>query len=479
LPDQSRDKNGYDYVAENNIAAVEYTANPALAVGLPLPLGRLYSREAVVEPTLMVIGLNYRTALVAVRERFWMSEAQQFQALLHLGRAEGIDEVIVLATCNRTEFILWASDPGLAANSVLRFLTSQYGLKLCEWKNFYRLLDEAALLHIFRVASSLDSMVLGEPHVIAQVKNAWAQAQKVDSSGRFLDSVIQKALTVSKRVRNETTLGNYPVSVPYAAVELANQILGSLEGKRVLLLGAGKMSELSARNLIKRGARSVSVINRTYEHALELAQSLGGIAVPIEDRWQHLVLADIVISSTSCPQYILSREEAERVARERGERPLVLVDIAMPRDIDPSVREVKGIFLYDLDDLEKVVEHNSGEREAAALEAQKIVEDEAMGFRHRLLSERVVPTIVALRSRLDQICRQELRSFQSESGPFSKDQNELLEDVVVRITRKIASSLARELKELPEKVEQDQMTVAVQRLFHLDTPEKAAAGASH
>jgi len=427
----------------------------------------------------MVIGLNYRSALVAVRERFWMSESQQCEALVQLGRAEGIEEVVVLATRNRTEFLLWASDPGLAANSVLRFLTSQYGLKLCEWRNFYRLLDEAALLHIFRVASSLDSMVLGEPQIISQLKNAWQQAQKVDSRGRFLDAVIQKALTVSKRVRNETTIGNYSVSVPYAAVELADQILGTLAGKRVLLLGAGKMGELSARSLIKRGASSVSVINRTYDHAVELAQTLGGIAVPIEDRWQHLVSADIVISSTSCPHHVLSRDEAERIARERNERPLVLVDIAMPRDIDPGVREVKGIFLYDLDDLEKVVERNAGEREAAALEAQKIVEDEAVGFRHRLLSERVVPTIVALRNRLDQICRQELQSFQYECGPFSKDQNELLEDVVVRITRKLASSLARELKELPEKVEQDQMTVAVQRLFHLETPETVAAGTSH
>jgi glutamyl-tRNA reductase len=427
----------------------------------------------------MVIGLNYRTALVAVRERFWMSETQQHEALAQLARAEGIDEVVVLATCNRTEFLLWTSDPGLAANSVLRFLTSQYGLKHCEWKNFYRLLDEAALLHIFRVASSLDSMILGEPQIIAQVKNAWAQAQKVESSGRFLDAVVQKALTVSKRVRTETTIGNYPVSVPYAAVELADQILGSLKGKRVLLLGAGKMSELSARNVVKRGASSVSVITRTFEHAQELAQTLHGTAVPFEHRWQELVNADIVISSTSCPSYILSRAGAERIAHERRERPLVLVDIAMPRDIDPSVREVKGIFLYDLDDLENAVERNTAGREAAALEAQTIVEDEAIGFRHRLLSERVVPTIVALRNRLDQICRQELQFFQYECGPFSRDQNELLEDVVVRITRKLASSLARELKELPEKVEQDQMTNAVQRLFHLETPEKTAAGTSH
>jgi glutamyl-tRNA reductase len=427
----------------------------------------------------MVIGLNHRTAPVAVRERFWISESRRYEALGQVGHAEGVEEGIILATCNRTEFLLWASDPGLAANSVLRFLTAEYGLKLCEWKHFYRLLDEAALLHIFRVASSLDSMVLGEPQIVSQLKGAWQQAQKVGSTGRFLDAVLQKALTVSKRVRNETAIGNSAVSVPYAAVELARQTLGTLENKRVLVLGAGKMSELSARYLVNHGASSVCVINRTFEHALELAAALGGTAVPFEERRQYLVDADIVISSTSCPHVILSREEAELIARERPDRPLVLVDIALPRDIDPDVREVKGIFLYDLDDLEKVVQHNAGEREAAALEAQKIVEDEAQGFRRKLLSERVVPTIVALRSHLDGICRQELESFKQECGPFSKDQNELLEDVVARITRRIAGSLARELKELPEKVEQEQLTVAVQRLFHLETPEKATAGTTH
>jgi len=198
----------------------------------------------------MVIGLNHRTAPVAVRERFWISESRRLEALQELVQAEGVEEVIVLATCNGTEFLLWASDPGLAANSVLRLLSSQYGLKLCEWKHFYRLLDEKALLHIFQVASSLDSMVLGEPEIVSQVKGAWQQAQKVGSAGRFLDAVLQKALTVSKRVRNETAIGNSAVSIPRAAVELARQVLGTLENKRVLVLGAGKMSELSARYLV-------------------------------------------------------------------------------------------------------------------------------------------------------------------------------------------------------------------------------------
>ena len=429
------------------------------------------------EPTLMVIGLNHRTAPIEVRERFWISEPRRYEALVQLARAEGIEEVIVLATCNRTEFLLWASDASLAANSVLRLLTAEYGLKLCEWKHFYRLLDDAALLHVFRVACSLDSMVIGEPQIIAQVKAAWQQAQKVGSTARFLDAVMQKALTVSKRVRNETAIGNSAVSVPSAAVELARQTFGSLEGKKVLLLGAGKMSEISARYMINSGAASVLIINRTYEHAVELAEKLGGTPVAFDDRWQHMLEADIIVSSTSCPHTILSREEAEIISRERKQRPLVLVDIALPRDIDPAVRNVAGVFLYDIDDLERVVQHNAGERESAAAEAEKIVAAEARGFRRKLLAERVVPTIIALRTRLDEICRQELDSFKQECGPFPKDEEQMFRAVTSRITQRIAGVLARELKEVPEKDEQEQMTTAVRRLFHLETPETALAGA--
>ncbi|HKH99870.1 MAG TPA: glutamyl-tRNA reductase [Terriglobales bacterium] len=429
------------------------------------------------EPSLMVVGLNYRTAPVAVRERFWISENRRYEALVQLSRAEGIEEVIVMATCNRTEFWLWAPDVTLAANSVMRLLGAEYGLKLCEWKHFYRLLDEAALLHIFRVASSLDSMVVGEPQVVSQVKEAGKQAQKVGATGRFLDAVLQKALTVSERVRSETAIGNAAVSIPYAAVELARQIFGTLENKKVLLLGAGEMSELSARELLNHGGGSVrvSVINRTLEHAVELAAKLGGLAIPFEERWQHMAEADIIISSTSCPHTILSREEAEFMVRGRKEndRPLVIADLAMPRNVDPAVRNVKGVFLYDLDDLENVTDHNASEREAAAADAQKILQAEAQGFRGKLMAERVVPTIVALRLRLNEICRQELDSFREENGPFSKDQDEMLNAVMSRMTQRIAGSLARELKELPEKVEQEQMTTALRRLFHLQTAEPA------
>jgi len=230
--------------------------------------------------------------------------------------------------------------------------------------------------------------------------------------------------------------------------------------------------------LLNQGAGSVrvSVINRTLEHAAELAEKLGGVAIPFEERWQHMAEADIIISSTSCPHTILLREEAETMVRARKNQPLVIVDIAMPRDIDSAVREVKGVFLYDLDDLESLADHNVGERVAAAAEAQKILHAEAQGFRRKLMAETVVPTIVALRSRLDEICRQELDSFRQESGPFSKDQDEMLNAVMSRMTQRIAGSLARELKELPEKVQQEQMTTALQRLFHLQTAESATAG---
>lgn len=425
----------------------------------------------------MVIGLNHRTAPVAMRERFWISESRRYDALRQLVQADGIEEAVVLATCNRTEFLLWASEPTQAASSVLRFLGTEHGLKLTEWEHFYRLLDEAALTHMFRVTSSLDSMVLGEPQIISQVKAAWEQARTVASTGRFLDAVLEKSLSVSKRVRTETAISELSVSIPTAAVEMARRIFGSLEGREVLLLGAGKISELAAGYLRSSGVSSICIINRTLEHAQALAQKLGGVPGVMEDRWQHFQQADIVISSTGCPHVVLSRQEAEKIASERKKSPLVILDIAMPRDIDPSVRGVKGILLRDLDDIERAVQHNSAERQAAAAQAEQIVADEARGFHRKLQAECVLPTIVALRQRLDEICRQELDSFTRERGPFLPEQDHALHSLAAQITQKIATSLARELKELPEKLEQEQMTAAVQRLFHLQAlPSGIATG---
>jgi glutamyl-tRNA reductase len=426
------------------------------------------------ESHLVVIGLNHRSAPIEIRERFWLSESRRFDVLARLSAAQGIAEAVVLATCNRTEFIVWAP-PAAAEWAVREFLTAECGLTDENWKLFYRLQGEEALEHVFRVTAGLDSMVLGEPEITGQLKSAWAAAQRAGTTGRFLDAVFQKALSVSKRVRTETAIGAAAVSVPYAAVELARQIFGKLDGRKILILGAGKMGELSARYLLNNGASAVWVTNRTYGHAVQLAQVLGGLAVRFEDRWEHLADADIVISSTGCPHVILNREDAERMHQQRHGRPVFLIDIAVPRDIDPAVREIGGVFLYDIDDLEHVVARNLNERQAAAAEAEKMIAREAPAFCTKLAAERVVPTIVAVRARLEEIRRQELERYRGDYGPFSPAEEQALDQLSEQLVRRIAGQLAGELKQVPGQPEQDALSAAIRRLFHVQPARPVVA----
>lgn len=424
----------------------------------------------------MVIGLNHRTAPLAMRERFWIGENRRYEVLRQLTSAEGIDEVAVLCTRCRTEFLVWANEPTLAANSIRQFLSSDCGLKLSEWQHFYRLLDEAALAHLFRVASGLDSLFLGEPQITAQVESAWKQARNVGGSGPFLNAALAKALEVSQKIRSETPIGKLALSIPTAALELARQVFGTLENRRVLLLGTDEMCELSVRHMMSHGVGSVVVIDQSPARARELAEKLGGASASIADRWKCMVNADIVISATGCPHIVLSREEAERIANERNRVALVVLDIGVPRDVDPDVRRVDGIMLYDLEGLERSIQQKTEERIAASAEAEKIVAVEAQTFCSQLQAQSSVPTIVALRQRLEEIGRQELDSFIEERGPFTREQDQSLQAITAQIIQKIASSLARELKDLPEQEEQEQMTKAVTRLFHLETPQQAFAG---
>jgi glutamyl-tRNA reductase len=424
----------------------------------------------------MVIGLNHRTAPLAMRERFWISEKRRYEVLQQLKNEEGIEEIAVLCTRCRTEFLMWASEPTLAANSVLHFLSSDCGLRLTEWQHFYRLLDDAALTHIFRVASGVDTLFLGEPQIVSQLESAWQQARAVGAAGAFLNTTLNKALDVSRRVRSETAIGKLSVSIPTAALTLARQIFGTLENRRVLLLGTDEMCEQSVRHMIGHGAGSVVVIDQSPARAQELAEKLGGTSAPLADRWQCMVQADIVITATGCPHFLVTREEAERIAAERNRVALVILDIGMPRDVDPNVRRVDGIMLYDLEGLERAVQQKSEERLTASADAEKIVAAEAEAFRSQLKAQNVVPTIVALRQRLEEICRQELESFTEERGPFTREQDQSLHAITAQVIQKIASSLARELKEVPEKEEQERMTAAVTRLFRLASPEQALAG---
>ena len=428
------------------------------------------------EPTLMVIGLNHRTAPLAMRERFWIGENQRYQALRRLKSAEGIDEVVVLSTCCRTEFLVWAGEPTLAANSLLQFLSAEHGLRLREWEHFYRLLDEAALTHIFRVASGLDSLALGEPQIATQISAALQQAQTLGACGRFLNAVVEKAVSVARQVRQEAAIDKLAVSLPAAAYELALHIFGSLENRRILLLGSGQAGELCARYMVEKGAGSVTVIDQSQPRAQELAQKMGATAAPLTDRWKYMLRADIVISSTGCPHVVLTAEEAERIAQERNRVALLILDIAMPRDVDPEVRRVDGILLYDFDGLERMMKCHAVEHPEAVLKAERMVAAEAQAFRGALQAESVVPTIVALRHRLDEICRQELESFTKERGPFTREQDRTFHALVTQVIQKIASSLALELKEPPEKEEQERMAAVVARLFHLEAPKPAPAG---
>ena len=430
----------------------------------------------MLEPTLMVIGLNHHTAPLAMRERFWISENRRYEVLRDLKSAEGVEEVAVLCTRCRTEFLVWASEPTQAANSVLQFLSSDRGLKLTEWQHFYRLLGEAALAHIFRVTSGIDSLFLGETQVVEQVKNALQQAQTVSAAGPLLTAALSKALEVSEKVRSQTEVGKVEISVPTAALELARQIFGTLENRTVLLLGTDEMCEQSVRPMMAHGVGSVVVIDQSPARAKELAEKLGGISAGIGDRWSCLLGADIAITATGCPHFLLTQEEAERIAEERNRVALVIIDIGTPRDVDPEVRRVDGIMLYDMEALERVARQKNEGRPAVAADADKIVTAEVKAFNSKLQAQSAVPTIVALRHRLDEICRQELESFIEERGPFTREQDQSLHAITAQVIQRIASSLARELKEVPEKEEQERMTAVVNRLFHLASPKQALAG---
>ncbi len=424
----------------------------------------------------MVIGLNHCTAPLEMRERFWIGENRRYEALRQLHSAEGVDEVVVLSTCSRTEFWFWAAEPTLAANSLLQFLGSEHGLKLTEWEHFYRRLNEDALAHVFRVTSGLDSLVLGNPHITAQVRTCLEQAQTVGTARRFLSQIIERGLRVRERVHQETELSALADSIPYQALELGRQIFGSLHGRKVLLLGTSMTSDFSPRAVAENELGSVIVIDQSPARAKDLAAKLGGTSATLADRWKCMLRADIVISATGCPHVVLTRDEAERIAIERNRVPLMIVDIGMPRDVDPNVRKVDGILLYDLDGLERAEKRNAAARRAAVNQAETIIAAETQAFRTQLQAERAVPTSVALRSRLEELCRQDLESFIAERGPFTPEQSQSLHAITSQVIRKIASSLTRELKEFPEKAEQERMTAAVTRLFHLDTPQATTAG---
>jgi len=358
--------------------------------------------------SLFVAGLSHHTAPIEVREQLALDGDKLREILSDLG-AGALAEAMIVATCNRVEVYGVADVPGEARAAAFRRLAAYRGIAPHDIEPLlYTLTDEEAVLHAFRVAASLDSMVVGEPQILGQVKDAFALAQSAGTVGPVLHSLMSQAFAVAKKVRTETEVGRLAVSVSYAAVELARKIFGSLGDKSVLLVGAGEMSELAARHLIDQGALPIYVVNRTWIRAQELARTLAGIAVPFEQLRATMALVDIVITSTAAPEPLIRTADVRDVLHARRERPLFFIDIAVPRNVEPGVNLLDNAFCYDIDDLRSVVDANLRERQREAQRALGIVEREVGRFVARLRDLDVAPTIVSLREKLEDIRRVEL-----------------------------------------------------------------------
>jgi glutamyl-tRNA reductase len=417
---------------------------------------------------LALIGINHRTAPVEVRERMHIPESRLGQAVSDLIHREGIHEGLILSTCNRVEVMTSAEDSVDAEPVMRQFLADHHQCELGPYQRFfYRYHQQEVVRHLFRVAASLDSMILGEPQILGQLKRASALARDAGGLNGSLKEVVNQAVAAARRVRRETALGSAAVSVSYAAVELAKKIFGSLEGKTVFVIGAGKMSELAAKHLLRSGASAIYVTNRTYERAVQLAAAFRGTAIAFEQLFEHLPKADVVISSTGAPSYVVDKDHAARILSARRNRPVFFVDIAVPRDIDPLVNELDNAFVYDIDDLGQVVEANKKQRAREAVWAEEIVHEEVQRTMRRLASRDLVPTIVALEDRLNAIRAAEIERYNSRLGNLTLEQRQAVDALTRGIMNKILHGPITELKSGAGQPEQAALVRLVRKIFGL------------
>ncbi|MCA9563052.1 MAG: glutamyl-tRNA reductase, partial [Myxococcales bacterium] len=360
--------------------------------------------------------MNHKSAPLELREQFAVSDEQVGELLRDVQSASGVSGVMATMTCNRFEIYATAEDPNLALHRLEEWMASRRpGSELSA--HLYKYSDQSALRHLFRVASSLDSMVVGEPQILGQLKAAYAQAEAERTLDGRLHQAVNRALSVAKRVRSETGVAKNAVSIPQVSVELARKIFGRLSGSEVALLGAGEMGELAAKSLQDRGVRRLHVLNRSLERAQKLAAQFDGSAHTVADLPDVLTRVDVLISSTSAQDYVITPELIRNAWPKRRHRPLLLIDIAVPRDIDPTIGEMANVYLFDVDDLQEIAQSNARERESEAKSAEEIVREAAREFHQSLKGDRVRPTIVALRERMHQLKDEELsRGFKGLSG---------------------------------------------------------------
>ncbi|HWJ43119.1 MAG TPA: glutamyl-tRNA reductase, partial [Solirubrobacterales bacterium] len=390
---------------------------------------------------LLALGVSHKTAPLDLRERLSLTEGRAVSALAELTAAGGIHEAAAISTCNRTELYLIVSDPVEAESTALGVLTRQAEIRPTELlSHLYSLRGSEATRHLLQVTAGLDSMILGEAEIQGQVKRAYELAMVEGATGPVLNRLFRGALSAGGRAREETGISQTGVSIPSVAVELARRTLGDLSDRRVLVVGAGETAELVARALVARGVATVFVANRHYDRAIGLAQRFGGGAVRFDELPEQLGNADIVVSATNSPHHIVERDGLEAVMDQRPERPLLAIDLAVPRDIEPACREIAGVTVHDIDDVQQIVERNESGREAEARLAERILEAELDRFERWLGLQEVVPTIAALREHGDEVVRRVLAENEGRWENLSDGDRERLE----KMAKAIASRLLHE-----------------------------------
>jgi len=424
--------------------------------------------------TFQLIGVNHKTAPVEVRERLAIPESQLAEALRSFTQHPGVEEGLILSTCNRVELLARTQNGG---SDLRGFLGAYFNMERSLMDpHLYEYREKDAVRHLFRVTSSLDSMVVGEAQILGQVKEAYATARAVGAVNSQLDQLLTRAFAVAKRVRTETAVGSSAVSVASVAVELAKKIFGSLNGRSVYLVGAGKMTELAARHLLAHGAASIFVANRTYDRAIRLAQKFDGQAIEFGRLYDTCDRADIVITSTGAPHAIFRREHGELFLSRRKNRPMFFIDIAVPRDVDPAMNNLDGIFVYDIDDLQQAVASHVADRKKEAEKADDIINVEVDRFQARIQTLDVVPTIVSLQDHLETIRQAEIDRVRGRLGTMSPEQELAIEALTRGIVNKIMHTPISTLKTAARESEATTVVDIVRRLFNLQEKKAAKSG---
>jgi glutamyl-tRNA reductase len=420
---------------------------------------------------IVIVGLSHKTAPVEIREKLAFAPTAMERPLRQMLELPAIAEGLIVSTCNRVELCAVTKEPEAAIASLRRFLAEYHEVPPEEINgSLYNYQGEEAIRHLFRVSSSLDSMVLGEPQILGQIKTAYGYAAEFRTCGLILNRFLHKAFSVAKRVRTETAIASNAVSVSFAAVELARKIFDRLDNKGVMIIGAGEMCELAARHFVANGVSKVLVTNRTFERAEKLAAEFQGKAIPFEDFVDHLAEVDIVMTSTGAPNFILGQRQMEEVLKRRKNRPMFLIDIAVPRDIDPKVNKLDNAYLYDVDDLQGVVQANLKERQKEAGKAEAIVEQEIGQFYQWLGNLEVKPTIIALRRKLEEIRQQELDKTFGNLKDLSTGQRKSIEAMTGAIINKILHQPTAILKRTQNDSSGEDYVDAVRTLFDLPAP---------